>query len=957
MFRRLTYLVPFVLVLVAVPLVTHAQVVNLLEDPSFEDEIIIGNTAWNRWLTWAAGGAVNSTIEIDKTEFMDGEKSLRVIPSGTGQFAVIYAAIPLTVGERYTVSFWAKAEAPRTVQARLQAMNNSSMETADFELTIEWAEYTFTAEATNASIKLQIQWDAGVEVPYWLDFVSLYAGEYVAGIEPSGWSQVMAADPDPADGAADVPRDVVLSWTPGEYANTHDVYFGNSFEDVNAATNLDPMGSNEVFRAHQDADSYAVDERLGFGQTYYWRIDEVNAPPNATIFKGDVWSFTAEPEGVPLTSDLITATASSVDSNQIDPNATINRAGLDEKDLHNDEKSAMWLCSVDDPEPWIQYDFDRAYKLHEMKVWNHNSDSESTLGYGIQQARIETSVDGETWTELDGLQTFNQAPGTPGYAANTTGSLGGVIAQAVRITALSNWSPWPEFITQKGLSEVQFSYIPVWARKPDPDSGATDADVDAVLSFRAGREAATHDVYLSTDEQAVIDGTAPVVTVTEASYASSLDLASTYYWRVDEVNDAETPTIWQGDLWNFTTQEFIVVDDFEGFDVDNPIWETWLDGLGFGVPGTPGFNPGNGTGAAVGNENSPSYMEETIVHGGNKSIPFGYNNAVAGVSEVIRTFTPAQDWTVHGVKTLSLWFAGDGANVPGQLYVKVNGVQIDYDGDAGNLALAGWQPWNIDLTAINTNLGNVTSLAIGIQGPGATGTLLLDDIRLYSYDRQFVTPVDPGMAGLQAHYEFEGNTNDSSGNARHGTAAGNPIFGEGRIGQAIGLDGLGDYVNIDGYKGVLGSSAITVTAWIKTNSTDTGAIVGWGPDVSGERFGFRVDLGRLRAEHAGGNVQGDTLVNDGGWHHVAVTVRENVTISYPDVILYLDGADDTRPTTDADPVFNVTAAEDVSIGRRPSVDDRYFIGQIDEVRIYDRALTQEEVAWLVGRIVPFDKPF
>ncbi len=246
MFRRLTYLVSFVLVLVAVPLVTHAQVVNLLEDPSFENEIIIGNTAWNRWLTWAAGGAVNSTVEIDKTEFSDGEKSLRVNPSGTGQFAVIYAAIPLEVGERYTVSFWAKAEAPRTVQARLQAMNNSSMETADFQLTTEWAEYTFTAEAPNASIKLQIQWDAGVEVPYWLDFVSLYAGEYVAGIEPSGWSRVKAADPDPADGAADVPRDVVLSWTPGEFADLHDVYFGTSFDDVNDAINLRGLEYVEV---------------------------------------------------------------------------------------------------------------------------------------------------------------------------------------------------------------------------------------------------------------------------------------------------------------------------------------------------------------------------------------------------------------------------------------------------------------------------------------------------------------------------------------------------------------------------------------------------------------------------------------------------------------------------------------------------------------------------------------
>jgi len=288
--------------------------------------------------------------------------------------------------------------------------------------------------------------------------------------------------------------------------------------------------------------------------------------------------------------------------------------------------------------------------------------------------------------------------------------------------------------------------------------------------------------------------------------------------------------------------------------------------------------------------------------------------------------------------------------------VKVNGVQIDYDGDVGNLALAGWQTWNIDLTAINTNLSNVTSLAIGIQGPGATGTLLLDDIRLYSYDRQLITPAEPGTAGLQAHYEFEGNTNDSSGNARHGTAAGNPIFGAGRIGQAIGLDGLGDYVNIDGYKGVLGSSAITVTAWIKTDSTDTGVIVGWGTGVGGQRFGFRVDVGRLRIEHHGGNIQGDTSVNDGAWHHVAVTVQENVTISYPDVILYLDGQDDTRPTTDPD-LFNITAAEDVSIGRRPSADDRYFIGQIDDVRIYDRALTQEEVTWLAGRIKPFDRPF
>ena len=103
-------------------------------------------------------------------------------------------------------------------------------------------------------------------------------------------------------------------------------------------------------------------------------------------------------------------------------------------------------------------------------------------------------------------------------------------------------------------------------------------------------------------------------------------------------------------------------------------------------------------------------------------------------------------------------------------------------------------------------------------------------------------------------------------------------------------------------------------------------------------------------------LQADTSLNDNEWHHVAVTVQENATISYPDVMLYLDAMDDTMPATDPD-AFNLTAAEDVCIGRRPASNDRYFEGQIDEVRIYNRALTQEEIAWSFGRTISFDKPF
>jgi len=257
------------------------------------------------------------------------------------------------------------------------------------------------------------------------------------------------------------------------------------------------------------------------------------------------------------------------------------------------------------------------------------------------------------------------------------------------------------------------------------------------------------------------------------------------------------------------------------------------------------------------------------------------------------------------------------------------------------------------------NLSNVTELIIGLESIGAvggSGVVYFDDISLYPYSRQLITPAEPDTASLVAHYEFEGTTNDSSGNGRNGPAGGDPIFVAGKAGQAISLDGIGDYVEITGYKGILGPNAITVTAWIKTTATETGAVVGWGPNTAGQRFGFRINANRLRLEHQDGNVQGDTNVNDGGWHHVAVTVQENATISYPEVILYLDGIDDTRPSTDPN-AFNVTANVDVSIGYRATNNDRFFIGQIDDVRIYDYALSDAEIAWIAGRTQPFDKPF
>ncbi len=546
---------------------------------------------------------------------------------------------------------------------------------------------------------------------------------------------------DPANGATDGPRDdVVLSWTPGDYADKHDVYFGTSFNDVNdASPTEDPAG---VYLVRQDPNTLALD-RLELGQTYYWRIDEVNAAPDYTIFKAGVWRFTVEPIAYQLAGEHITATASNSNSEDEGPANTVNGSGLNSDDLHSTETADMWLSNGTAESPtWIQYEFNKVYRLHEMLVWNHNNSLEPLIGFGLKDVTIEYSVNNTDYTILDTIHhEFARAPGTPDYAHNTTIDFCGVAAKYIRLTANSNWGG---ILNQYGLSEVRFFFIPVQARKPSPDSEATDVGLEPTLGWRAGRKAAKHDVYFSDDWQAVKDGTAPVTTVTETSYGPlDLDLVKTYYWRVDEVNEAEIPTTWQGDIWVFSTQEYLVVDDFEDYDTgENQIWYAWKDGLGYGTPSTEPYSAGNGSGSAVGDENTGSYTEETIVHKGRQAMPLFYDNNKQGFfkySEIELTLSYPRDWTEKDVNTLTIWFRGNSANAAETLYVALNGSAV-VNHDNPNAAQTGrWTAWNIDLQAFadqGVNLANVNTIALGLGNrnnpqAGGSGTMYFDDIRLY----------------------------------------------------------------------------------------------------------------------------------------------------------------------------------------------------------------------------------
>jgi len=545
-----------------------------------------------------------------------------------------------------------------------------------------------------------------------VDDVLLYnralAPEEVLQVMEGLTDRSVASNPGPSPGEADVSRDVTLGWTPGELANTHNVYFGTSFGDVNDASVADPLG---VLAAQGQGDSSFDPGRLVFGQTYFWRVDEVNGAPDFTAYMGGIWNFTVEPFSIPITGITATASSSFGDSG---PEKTIDGSGLVD-DLHGTSAGDMWISGG--VPATLDYAFDRAYKLHELWIWNSNQLIEGFVGFGGQDVVIEHSLDGANWTVLDGVGPLAQGPGANGYAHNNTIDFGGAVAQHVRLTVNSVQGIAP----QASLSEVRFFFIPTVATRPNPETGATDVAPDVTLTWgRDGREAGSHDVYLGTDASNL----SLAGSVSASSFdtmASDLQLDQTYSWRVDEVNDTMDPSTWTGDIWRFTTADAIVIDDMESYKDEEflEIWATWVDGFD---------DPANGSlvGGAAGTP------ETDIVHGGNQSMPLDFDNRTAQVSEATRTFDQTQDWTRSGIQTLVLYFKGGADNTGGSVYLKINDTKMVYEVPAGlPPGWDAWTQWTIDLSAVAGDLTRVRSLTIGVEGAGAMGVLYVDSIQLF----------------------------------------------------------------------------------------------------------------------------------------------------------------------------------------------------------------------------------
>jgi hypothetical protein len=487
-----------------------------------------------------------------------------------------------------------------------------------------------------------------------------------------------AYNPSPADGA--IYSDVLasLSWSPADVAVSHDVYFGEDFDNVN-------NGTGDTFQGNQDGlffvvgfPGYPLPDGLVPGTTYYWRIDEVNdADPNSP-WKGDVWSFMVPPR-----------TAYAPDpadgAEFVDPNVELS-----------------WAAGFDAISHIVYFgdDFDDVNSATEgteqgaVTYTPGTLDSEKVYYWRVDEDDTVDIYKGDVWSFT-----------TPGAVGN-----------------------------------------------PAPANGAEDVKMTATLSWKPADSAASHEVYFGTDKDAVrnADKNSPEYKGPRTLGAESYDpgkLAwyTTYYWRVDEVDSLGSSL--KGPLWSFTTADFISVDDFEDYDIgNNEIWCSWKDGLGYvAFDNEPGYN-GNGTGSAVGDETTLSYMEEIIVHGGGKSMPVVYDNNqqdYAYYSEVELTLDYPRDWTEEGVGVLTIWFRGRSDNDAEPLYVAVSNstgdsVIVVHDDPAAAL-LEVWTKWEIPLQTFADQgiiLTDVDRIALGqgtrgnITTPGGTGKMYYDDIRL-----------------------------------------------------------------------------------------------------------------------------------------------------------------------------------------------------------------------------------
>ncbi len=606
-----------------------------------------------------------------------------------------------------------------------------------------------------------------------------------------------AFGPDPAHNKTAVPLDVTLTWSAGCSAQSHKVFFGTDEDQVRNM--VDPCATRTLGNENYSPDT------LDYSTFYYWRIDEVGPvaevwkgsvwrfksqgaisdvnmtayykfdetgglvardssgydnhasiigatdadwEPNNGHFDGCIKFNDDESYAIavpaPVTAKMSSAVTVALWIND-EPGSTDEIVAFDAGDLGdsgNYKLTAMIPDSMSDVS-WRAGDGNDVLVWEQAKPsvwrgeWHHFAFLKDEVADTMKIYFDGFVVDSKT----DVAQSLSKMKGSLfhiGAGNDDNGTDQAAMVDDFRFydRALSD----NEIAGLYRGGDVELA----WA--PKPYDGESDVSKEVVLKWKPGDYAVSHIVYMGTNWDDVNDAA-----TTSGEYKGiygpneydpcGLDMKTTYYWRIDEVNG---PNTWKGKVWRFTVADFIVVDDMESYSAvsgsGNEIFDTWDDGFV------------NGTGAQIDLE----YAAAANVHTGSQSMKFGYTPYGAfKFSEVDANTTGprpgnldiGKNWTIFDVKALTLFFYGDANNTVEQMYLALEdtskNIHISNYGDMGqdlnDIKVAEWHQWDIAMSEFSdagVTITDVNKVRIGFGDrvnpvAGGSGYVFFDDIRLY----------------------------------------------------------------------------------------------------------------------------------------------------------------------------------------------------------------------------------